>query len=60
MARIVITCPSTGKDVDTGMALPAATFPTVTLSQNRVPCPHCGQTHVWDKKDARLVKDPGE
>jgi endogenous inhibitor of DNA gyrase (YacG/DUF329 family) len=57
MGMIVIVCPNTGKPVNTGIAMPRAAFESSAFENNSVgPCPHCGQTHVWSKKDA-LVSD---
>lgn len=54
MARIMIKCPKTGKPVPTGVVMDAASFATASLTGNRVKCPHCPETHRWDKKDAWL------
>ena len=53
----MIRCPQTGKPLPTGMAFTEANFKAITLSSNSVLCPHCGQMHVWDKKDAWLDGD---
>ena len=54
MPAILITCPATGKPVDTGIYLDTLSFenPATIMEQNIVVCPHCGQQHTWDKKDA--------
>jgi len=49
---VKIKCPTTGKDVDTGIAMDLGSFATATFKANAVKCPHCGQTHVWSKQDA--------
>jgi predicted RNA-binding Zn-ribbon protein involved in translation (DUF1610 family) len=54
MLAILIKCPKTGKIINTGISMAAEIFETATLSQNAVECPYCGETHVWDKKDAFL------
>jgi hypothetical protein len=56
MAMLIIDCPVTHKPVPTGISTDKASFedPTNVLTGNSVSCPHCGQNHVWDKKDARL------
>lgn len=54
MAIIMIKCPKTGKDISTGMAMDKASFQSSSLSQNITSCPHCGNQHTWDKKDAWL------
>ena len=54
MAQVVITCPTTGRKVPTGVSLDRASWETATLENNSLRCPACGQTHVWSKKDAEL------
>lgn len=54
MPAIFITCPTTGKPVDTGIYLDSQTFnnPATTMEHNTLECPHCGQRHTWGKKEA--------
>jgi len=56
MGMLTITCPKTKKAIATGISMDKRSFedPTNKLSGNSVQCPHCGQMHVWEKKDARL------
>ncbi len=54
MATVMIKCPTTGKDVSTGMSMDQQSFQTATLSNNSVRCSACGKDHVWNKKDAFL------
>jgi hypothetical protein len=54
MARIMIRCPKTQRPIPTGIAADPAAYETLTLEGNSVKCPACGETHVWDKKDAFL------
>ena len=59
MSRIMIRCPSTGKPLFTGMGMNAQSFANSQFVNNTVgPCPHCGQSHVWNKKDAWVEDDP--
>jgi len=60
MPMLMIKCPSTGKHVPTGNFMDAAAFqdPTNVFFRDYVHCPHCGQTHIWDKADAWLFGDP--
>ena len=59
MPEVMITCPASGKPVNTGIAVSKEVFgdPKTVMSQNVVSCPHCNQTHLWDKKDAYLEGD---
>ena len=55
MARVVIKCPMTSKEVPTGISVAnPEMFESMTLTTNSVSCPHCGQTHTWSKEDAFL------
>ncbi|MGA8475765.1 MAG: hypothetical protein WB681_11910 [Candidatus Cybelea sp.] len=54
MANVVITCPTTGKTVNTSIAMSKESFATATITNNSVSCPHCAQAHTWSKQDARL------
>jgi hypothetical protein len=54
MAIVVITCPVTGKEADTGFVMDKVSFESSALSQNSFICPHCKKSRTWDKKDARL------
>ena len=54
MASVVIKCPNTDKEVNTGLSMDRMSFESATLSNNSVKCPHCGQTHTWNKSDAFL------
>ena len=61
MPDVMIRCPVTGKPVRTGMSLSRESLELSELEDNRVgPCPHCGQTHVWDKEDAYLESQAQE
>ncbi len=55
MARVMITCPVTGMVVFTGMDLPKKEFEAADIRDEIVKCPHCSQTHTWQKEDAYLV-----
>jgi hypothetical protein len=55
MPRVMIKCPNTGKDVPVGMGFDRQSFESSTLVANAFwPCTACGDTHIWDKKDAFL------
>jgi|SRR5205814_9859396 endogenous inhibitor of DNA gyrase (YacG/DUF329 family) len=53
--QVTIRCPRTGKNVPTGVAMDEESFKSATLKDNSVQCPHCGEMHTWQKKDAFLV-----
>lgn len=57
MYHIMVTCPSTGKHVATGVSTDRDGFvhlpgiPGVISGKN---CPHCGFRHAWTTADAWL------
>lgn len=55
MAELMITCPKTGKYVRCGIHMDEASFAASSFEGNQVLCPHCGETHVWGSKEARLI-----
>ncbi|SFH06756.1 hypothetical protein SAMN04488020_106120 [Palleronia marisminoris] len=55
MDDVLIKCPVTGKPVKTGIVAEREGFEESVLEESTVPCPHCGQTHTWDKQDAWLA-----
>ncbi len=55
MSAIKIKCQTTGKQLSTGISMSKELFQNIRLIQDAVAaCPHCGRTHVWEKKDAWL------
>jgi hypothetical protein len=51
---LVITCPGTGEDIETGFAMSKAAFDAATLTDIPLRCPLCKSTHKWSVEDARL------
>ncbi|GJM23020.1 MAG: hypothetical protein DHS20C15_29350 [Planctomycetota bacterium] len=54
MFKVKILCPSTQQPVDTGIATSQQSWESTSATNNRVRCPHCSETHTWDKPDAFL------
>jgi len=50
--RVMITCPTTGRPLPTGMVMSVDAFVASALSTNPVICPHCAKPHTWSKSDA--------
>jgi hypothetical protein len=47
MAVLQLNCPETGKSLDVVRgALPNGIVPLALFSRE-IPCPHCGETHIW-------------
>jgi hypothetical protein len=51
---LVISCPSTGAAVETGLAMTRTAFDESTLTDVRLTCPRCTNTHTWSIEHARL------
>lgn len=58
MPEILIRCPVTGKDVPTGVSLPADVFLQAQIDTYPATCPHCGAQHPWRKEEAYLRVPP--
>jgi endogenous inhibitor of DNA gyrase (YacG/DUF329 family) len=58
MGVVMIKCPTTGRDVTTGIDTDQITFDGLpdVLSHSR--CPVCGLEHAWSKREAHLA-EPG-
>lgn len=54
MSQVVINCPSTHKDIPTGIDLDKAAWDAMKLEQGATQCLWCGELHVWSKQQARL------
>jgi hypothetical protein len=58
MGRVTIVCPTTGREVATGITMERAEFERAALENNVFRCSACGRIHVWSKKDARFRETP--
>jgi uncharacterized protein YbaR (Trm112 family) len=52
---VLIVCPITREPVLTGLAMTRKAFRKEKIENREVLCPHCGQIHIWSKKDAHLA-----
>jgi uncharacterized protein YbaR (Trm112 family) len=52
---LLIVCPITRKPVLTGLFMNRKSFRKESIDNGKLLCPHCGQVHVWSKKDAHLA-----
>lgn len=59
MARVMITCPETGKPVYTHMNFDWQGFDAIPLGTKSIQCPQCGEDHHWTRQDAYLEDDGG-
>jgi hypothetical protein len=54
MGTVMITCPSTGRDVSTGIEMYAVDQLPIVIAT--MMCSACGRVHEWTKNDAWLVE----
>ena len=54
MRPIVITCPTTNEQVNTGIRMTEEAFEREDFRGQEYHCTRCGQKHTWDKSSARL------
>jgi len=55
--RVVIECPRTHQEVDTGLLMTREEFANRTIPGSTVECPHCGERHPYRLADAWLRLD---
>ena len=49
--NLMIKCPNTGRNADTGFSMTYEDFEVATLPGTAFLCGHCGEPHAWSKKD---------
>ncbi len=55
--QLLITCPSTGEPVSTGVGMERSDFDAVDIEGREFGCPACGETHIWQKSEAFFDPD---
>jgi hypothetical protein len=53
MERRLLTCPTTGRDIDPGIAADIGTRLRLRPKRLRTLCPPCDRTHDWDARLGR-------
>jgi endogenous inhibitor of DNA gyrase (YacG/DUF329 family) len=56
MEHLVFVCPTTGREVDSGVESEIGTLLRIRHETIRAHCPACGQRHEWAVRDAFLAK----
>jgi hypothetical protein len=56
MGVLTLKCPATGLDFSTGINTDEATFKKLPNTVTKAACPHCGLTHSWWTREARLIE----
>lgn len=57
MGVIVVTCPVTGREFDSGIETDRESFARIGTQVGRVWCPYCDTEHEWSVQDARIRGD---
>ena len=56
MERLFFECPSTGRQIDTGIESELETLLRIRGERVLVRCPACGQPHEWHVNEAQLSR----
>jgi hypothetical protein len=54
--RLLVRCPSTAKLTATGQTIEEQLWADAKVKDQKFDCPHCDQTHTWNKKDVVLAR----
>jgi hypothetical protein len=57
MGILFTTCPSSGRDISTGVETDADSFALMPEFVARVPCPYCKIDHNWTKRNSFIVEE---
>lgn len=55
---VMVRCPTTGRDLSTGIEMVAATFEHLPEICSQMRCPICKVDHIWSTRDAWLDNPP--
>ena len=55
---VMVRCPSTGRELSTGVEMDADTFKRLPDIQSQIKCPICGLAHDWSTREAWLGNPP--
>jgi hypothetical protein len=54
--RLLVRCPATAKLAATGQTVEEELWAVTKLKSTKFNCPHCQQTHTWNKQDVVLAR----
>jgi hypothetical protein len=54
MGVMMFTCPTTGRDISTGIHIGQDSFKNLPQIVTKAACPHCRLMHCWWTHEARL------
>ena len=60
MPRIMIRCPTLGKDLSTGLTTEQIKFESLSGFTVNLHCPVCGKTHRWNCNQAWIEQDDAQ
>ena len=49
---VMVRCPTTGRELSTGVEMDAATFEQLPDIHSLMKCPVCGLDHTWSTREA--------
>ena len=56
MEHLIFVCPTTGREVDSGVESEISTLLRIRQQTMRMRCPACGEWHEWSVRDAFLAR----
>ena len=56
MEHLIFICPTTGREVDSGVETEISTLLRIRDEAVRALCPTCGEFHEWRVRDAFLAR----
>jgi predicted RNA-binding Zn-ribbon protein involved in translation (DUF1610 family) len=56
MEHLTFVCPTTGRQVDSGVESEIGTLLRIRQQKVRMLCPACGECHDWPVRDAFLTR----
>jgi predicted RNA-binding Zn-ribbon protein involved in translation (DUF1610 family) len=56
MEHLIFTCPTTGREIESGVESEIGTLLRIREQHVRVHCPACGDRHEWPVRDAFLAR----
>ena len=51
---VMVRCPSTGRELSTGVEMDEETFQRLSDIRSQMRCPICGIDHIWSTREAWL------
>ena len=55
---VMVRCPTTGRELSTGVEMDAATFQQLPDIHSQMRCPVCSLDHTWSTREAWLGNPP--